>query len=219
MKVNDVAQQNRIIKIYNICNQIIKLEQVADVNKMIDSVTDEQFNQDERLPYWAEVWPSAQALSGYILENKNSFKNKKVLELGCGIGMVGIAATFAGADVLFSDYENEALDFVNCNFFINFKKQAKTILLDWREPNLDKTFEIILAADILYEKRFIEPVYRTVKKLLLDNGQVFIAEPDRTIARSFFELMENGFELTDKKTITTNLRDKKFVTLYRYIKC
>jgi predicted nicotinamide N-methyase len=80
------------------------LEQVADVNKLIDSITDEEFNQDERLPYWAELWPSAQALANFILQNKYLFEGKKILELGCGLGLVGIAATIAEAKVLFTDY-------------------------------------------------------------------------------------------------------------------
>lgn len=207
--------ENTIIKKYTFGQYTIKLEQVANVEKLVDEIVDDEFNKDERLPYWAEVWPSAHALAEYILQNKNDFSNKNVLELGCGMGLVGIAATIARANVTFSDHEKEAINFTKHNYFLNFQEQANTVLLDWRAPNIDKKFEIIIAADILYERRYITPVYNTVQKLIAENGRIYIAEPDRTIAKPFFEMMENGFELIEKKTIS----NIKSITLYIYKKC
>ena len=110
---------NKIIKKYTFGKYSIKLKQVADVEKLVDEITDDEFNQDERLPYWAEVWPSAMALAEYILSNQNEFRHKNALELGCGIGLVGIAATLAAANVTFSDYEKDALNFTENNYFLN----------------------------------------------------------------------------------------------------
>jgi len=215
MNDNTSPVNNRIVKEYEFKNHNIKLEQIVDVEKLVDEIADDEFNKDERLPYWAEVWPSARVFAEYILTNPGEFKNKNILELGCGIGLVGIAATIAGANVTFSDYEQDAINFTKNNYFLNFRKQAKSILLDWRNPNHNKQYEIIIAADILYEKRFLDPVYNTLQKLLLEEGTVYIAEPDRTIAKPFIEMMKNGFELIDKKTIS----NIKSVTLYKYEKC
>ncbi len=215
MTDNASSVDNRIVKEYEINNLVIKLEQVEDVEKLVDEIADDEFNIDERLPYWAEVWPSALVFSEYILNYPDKFKNKNVLELGCGIGLVGIAATMAGAKVSFSDYEKEAIDFTKNNYFLNFRKLPKTLLMDWREPIQDKSYEIIIAADILYEKRFLNPVCDTLQKLLIQNGKVYIAEPNRTIAKPFFEMMKNGFELVEKKTIS----NIKSVTLYIFKKC
>jgi predicted nicotinamide N-methyase len=207
--------KNTIEKKYTFSKYSIQLEQIEDVEKLVDAIADEEFNQDERLPYWAEVWPSALAMAEYILNNQNEFRKKNVLEIGCGIGLVGIAATLAAANVTFSDYEKDALDFTKNNYFLNFGKGANTILLDWRNPNHNLQYEIIIAADILYEKRFLEPVHNTLNKLLKENGKVYIAEPNRTIAKPFFDLMTNGFELVGKKSINNS----KSVTLYIYKKC
>jgi len=215
MNDNDSKVDNRIIVEYKFNNHIIRLEQVEDVEKLVDEISDDEFNKDERLPYWAEVWPSAKALAEYILNSQSEFKDKNVLELGCGIGLVGIAASMAKAKVTFSDYDNEAINFTKNNYFRNFGKRANSFLLDWRNPNHYKQYEIIIAADILYEKRFLKPVYNTLQKLLLHQGKVFIAEPDRTIAKSFFKMMENGFQLTEKKSISNT----NSVTLYTYTKC
>ncbi len=219
MASNNSLNESTVIKNYTIHNSILKLEQVADVNKLIDQITDGEFNQDERLPYWAELWPAAHAMAEYILKNPENFKNKKILELGCGIGLVGIAAAKTGADVIFSDYESEALKFAKNNYFLNFKKQAKTLLLDWRKPSENKIFNTIIAADILYEDRFLAPVYKTLQKMLVTGGKVYIAEPDRSVAKPFFKLMENGFQLNDKMTINIQLEKKLSVSLYIYKKC
>jgi predicted nicotinamide N-methyase len=215
MKDNKSPFESRIIKEYIFGNYAVKLEQINDVDKLIDEISDEEFGQDERFPYWANVWPSALALSDFILKNKNDFKNKNVLELGCGIGLVGIVASIAEAKVTFSDYEKDAINFTQNNYFLNFKKQADAILMDWREPINDKSYEIIIAADILYEKRFLKPVFYTIQELLQKNGKAYIAEPDRSIAMPFFEMMQKGFELQEKKTISSI----KTVTLYIYKKC
>jgi len=211
-------KENYIVIDYKFGVYNIKLEQVADVNRLVDTITDDEFNIDERLPYWAEVWPSAVAFAKFILENPNEFLKKRVLELGCGIGLVGIAAALAGSNVLFSDYEQDALDFVNKNYFHNFNKKAKTKLLDWRNPNLNDSFNIILASDVLYENRFLEPVYNTIDRLLLTGGKAYITEPGRTIARPFFEMMKNGFKLADKKPISNQEDKNNSVTLYIYEK-
>jgi predicted nicotinamide N-methyase len=156
------------------------------------------------------------AFSDYILNNADEFKSKNILELGCGIGLVGIAATMAGAEVTFSDYEYESLNFTQNNYFLNFRERAKTLLLDWRKPNLNKQFEIIIASDILYEKRFLKPVYDTLNMLLAETGMVYIAEPNRTIAKPFFEMMKYGYTELINFTLKYN---NKSVTLYKFQKC
>ena len=196
---------NKVVKNYKFGYHNIKLEQINDIDKLVDSISNDEFNQDERLPYWAEVWPSAVA-----------FSNNSILELGCGTGIVGISATKSGADVTFSDYENEALNFTRNNYFLNFGKRAKTVLLDWRNPDHDKQYEIIIAADILYENRFLEPVYNTLNMLLTENGKVYIAEPNRTIAKPFFDLMKDGY--AELNNLSLNYKNKS-VTLYKFQKC
>ncbi len=66
------------------------------------------FAEDERLPYWAELWPSAIGLAHY-LDRDVSLRGKHVLELGCGLGLLGVIAARDGARVLCTDYEPDAL--------------------------------------------------------------------------------------------------------------
>src|SRR3982075_3456923 len=71
-----------------------------------DLIREEDFVKDERLPYWADVWPSSLILAGKLLELKG--RGRTALELGCGVGLSTLAATTAGYDVLSPDYYEDA---------------------------------------------------------------------------------------------------------------
>ena len=60
-----------------------------------ESLIDEQrFEEDEFLPYWAELWPSGVALAGYVATL--DLAGRRVLELGCGLALPSFAAALAG---------------------------------------------------------------------------------------------------------------------------
>jgi predicted nicotinamide N-methyase len=167
------------------------IQRVKNIDKLLDAISEEEFKKDERLPYWADIWPSAISLSEYVLENQNVFKGKKILELGCGLGLVGITVTAIGGDVLFTDYDPHALRFTQTNFKRNFSRPASVQLLDWRNPGHSESFDVILAADILYEKRWLGPVLNILDKKLAMHGIAYVADPDRTVAREIYTMIES----------------------------
>src|SRR6476646_10873995 len=95
-----------------------------------DLIREEDFVKDERLPYWADVWPSSIILAEKLLELSGS--GRTGLELGWGVGLSTLAATSAGFDVLSTDYYEDALDVTRANVFRNLGKMARTRLVDWR---------------------------------------------------------------------------------------
>lgn len=196
------------------------IQRVKNVDKLLDAISEEEFKKDERLPYWADIWPSAIALSEYVLENQKVFKGKKILELGCGLGLVGITVTAIGGDVLFTDYDPHALGFTQTNFKRNFSRPASVQLLDWRNPGHSESFDIILAADILYEKRWLGPVLNILDKKLTMHGIAYIADPDRTIAREIYSMIERKNWHRQSVLKRTQVYDKLHaVVINRITKC
>ena len=196
------------------------IQRVKNVDKLLDAISEEEFKKDERLPYWADIWPSAIALSEYVLENQKVFKGKKILELGCGLGLVGITVTAIGGDVLFTDYDPHALRFTQTNFKRNFSRPASVQLLDWRNPGHSESFDIILAADILYEKRWLGPVLNILDKKLTIHGIAYIADPDRTIAREIYSMIESKNWHRQSVLKRTQVYDKLHaVIINRITKC
>lgn len=170
--------------------------------KNIDQLLDELIEQgpesigvkDERLPYWAELWPSSIALSQYIIGNAEITAGVTAIELGCGVGLAGMAAARKGAEVLVSDYQPDALRLTELNWLMNLDKSPAMQLLDWRSATLPQKFNLILASDVVYEKRFFNPLIGIFTNVLSPGGQILLSEPNRKIAREFFNsLSENGF--------------------------
>src|SRR4051812_40730751 len=89
---------------------------------------------DERIPYWAELWPSAVGLSEYLVANKSIIKGKTVLEIGGGLGLPALVAASLGADVTATDYLRDAVDFSQKNAALNGIGNIVFRTLDWRKP-------------------------------------------------------------------------------------
>ncbi len=215
--MNEIKFFQDSIKIYD---HSFILERVNNLDELVDEISDELFNQDERLPYWAELWPSAFALSEFILENKNIFKNKTILELGCGMGLTTMALSLTNpGQIIATDYEQQALDSTKKNFDLNYISQLPSFrLLDWREPELTKKYKIIVASDVAYEERFFQPLIDLFKNYLEPKGEIILAEPNRTIAKTFFgKLALSGFNYTAKDTFVDQDGKKIKVTIYRII--
>jgi predicted nicotinamide N-methyase len=203
-----------------IAGRPLEILRISDFDSFLDSVTEEDFGADERFPYWADIWPSALALSDYILRHPELMQGKRCIELGCGLGLAGIAATLTGASVLFTDYEEDALDFTRRNFNRNCGAQAETRLLDWRSPELNESFDLVLAADVLYEKRFLKPLLNTLRQVTRRNGLILLTEPNRAVAGDFFTLLqEAGMEYEAIPYPVTQDQSRNQVTLYRIRPC
>ncbi len=173
----------------------IRIKRVENLDTLIEQITDEEFSKDERLPYWAELWPSAIGLSRFLVSIPDLVKGKSVLELGVGLGLTSIVLQKLEPEtLLLTDYEEAALNMTRENFALNHLPPPQIKLLDWRFPDLPRRFDCIVASDILYEERFFLPLIRLFERYLNTHGTIIIAEPGRAVARLFFDLLkERGF--------------------------
>jgi predicted nicotinamide N-methyase len=130
--------------------------------------------------------------------------------------LAGIAARAAEAEVLFTDYDPLALEFTRRNFKRNFGYLPEVQLMDWRFPELLETYDIIIGADILYERKMLTPLLTFYSQALKDSGWILMAEPGRRIAREFFSMLEeHGWKyITDQRMINLNNK-QQVVYIYR----
>ena len=120
-------------------------------------ISEADFAVDERLPYWADVWPSSVALAAHL--SRMHGLGRRLLELGCGLGLVATHAAAAGFDVLATDYYEDALHFARLNVFRNTGRSLATRHLDWRALPADlPRFDLVVASDVLYEPSYAELV-------------------------------------------------------------
>lgn len=117
-------------------------------------------------------------------------RSPRVLDLGCGMGLSGTAAAALGSRVLFADLETPPLLFARLNS-LPWAGRVRTRQLDWRTDQLGERFDLILGADILYERKqweHLEPFWRAH---LVPGGAVLLGEPGRPTGKAFPEWIES----------------------------
>ena len=175
-----------------------KIHRIKDTDRLLDELIEKgeahEDVQDERIPYWADLWPSAIAMGIYLRKHAHLVEGKKVLEIGCGIGLSAMVAKSCGGEVILSDYLVDALELATYNWKENFGEIPTCLQLDWRNPSPQHATEVLLAADVAYEERAFEPLLKAFPVLLQENSCLILSEPGRPIAHKFLASLENlGF--------------------------
>jgi len=155
-----------------------------------DLISEADFVRDERLPYWADLWPSARVLAAAVSESPPAAggRRRRLLELGCGLGLATIAALRAGYDVTATDYYPDALRFTRANAYRAARRVPRTRLVDWRVFPADLgAFHRVIAADVLYEHSYAPLIAEAIVQTLAPGGAAVIADPGRIAAPAFLE--------------------------------
>ncbi|MEO6446927.1 MAG: methyltransferase domain-containing protein [Gemmatimonadaceae bacterium] len=154
-------------------------------------ISEDDFVKDERLPYWADLWPSSQVLAEHVVRHKGD--GRRALELGCGSGLVSSALAMAGYRVTATDYYDDALEFTSVNARRASGRQVQTRMVDWRHMPRDLgTFDVVVASDVLYEHTHGELVADAVLATLRPDGYALIADPGRLSLDAFLRSVEEG---------------------------
>jgi len=155
-----------------------------------DLISEADYVRDERLPYWADLWLSAEVLSTYIVERADEFapRRGRALELGCGLGLPAIAAMRVGFDVLATDYYEDALLFAAHNAERAIGRPCATRLVDWTAlPDDLGQFDVVIAADVLYEMRYVSVLVEALARTLAPGGVFVLADQGRIGLPAFLE--------------------------------
>lgn len=170
-------------------NRELTLMHPADPEALID---EDAFDRDERLPYWADLWPSARILGEHVLGMRG--EGSRLLELGCGCGLVACCASLSGFGVTATDYYEDALLFTRVNVWNNSRVEPSTRMVDWRDlPDDLGTFDLVVASDVLYERPYAALMADVILATLAPDGTAWVADPGRVAAPEFLlELRRRG---------------------------
>jgi ETFB lysine methyltransferase len=153
-----------------------------------DLISEADFVKDDRLPYWADLWPSSRILAEYLLDAAmpRGAAQPRLLELGCGLGLVTLAAMRRGYDVLATDYYDDALRFTRANASRALNREPATRHVDWRTfPQDLGRYDRVVAADVLYEQTYAPLLSAAIAQSLTPDGEAIIADPGRVAAPEF----------------------------------
>ncbi|HEX2186490.1 MAG TPA: methyltransferase [Chloroflexota bacterium] len=162
----------------------------------LDAVLDET-PAEGHLPYWATPWASGLAQAELVLARRDAVSGRRILELGCGLGVTAAAALSVLGPTgrfLAVDCFAETLAYCRYNALRNAGRAPQTMLVDWRTTaGMDvllraAPFELVLAADVLYELEDVAPLLYLTPRLLAPGGAFWLAEPGRSTSARFVEL-------------------------------
>jgi len=155
---------------------------------------EEAFEHEEFLPYWAELWASGEALARSLEER--DLEGLRVLELGCGLALPSLAAALGGAHVLATDWSPDAIALARENARRN-GIGLEAAVVPWSEPGpllARAPWDLVLAADVLYERRNGDELLALLPQLGAD---VLLADPGRPHAKSFLERAAADWTIAD----------------------
>lgn len=148
---------------------------------------------DEYMPYWAYLWPASLPMARLVLDAPWPV-GTEVLELGAGVGLVGLTDLHRGDRVVFSDYDPQAVELTLFNAR-QAGRAAEGMVLDWRSPP-DRQFSAIIGCELLYENRNHELLLNVLQQMLAPGGVAWFGDGGRVRAERFCGLApQHGFEL------------------------
>ena len=161
-------------------------------------LTEEAFEQEELLPYWAELWSSSLALARVLAVR--SLRGAPTLELGCGLGVVAVAAARAGGRVLATDWSAPAVALTARNAEANgVELEAERV--SWQDPGplLERApWALVLASDVLYDRANVPLLLDLLPRLVSQRSEVLIADPGRPPAEEFLEQAGESWDIESR---------------------
>lgn len=180
----------------SVADRFLELHLPADPDRFLDDPAVLAANRrDDYMPYWPYLWPTSETLA-QALSRAGWPAETEVLELGCGLGLVGLAGLLHGWRVTFSDHDPNAVRCALLNARRNgLAERASGLVLDWRRP-LERRWPVILGSDLTYEPQTIPSLVELLSRMLAPGGVCWIGDPGRTHAGRFFQLaQEQGFHV------------------------
>ena len=158
-------------------------------------IDEHAFEHEEFLPYWAELWPSGQALARRVAVR--ALHGARTLELGCGLGLPSLAAALAGGRALATDWSPQAIELLLDNAARN-GIALEAARADWADPAAlveRGPWDLVLGADLLYERRNADLLLGLLPRLLGPASELWLADPGRPPAGPFLEAAAATFEV------------------------
>lgn len=208
-----------ITRTRNIGDKVYVIEAIRDLDEAIDLICKEM-TPDEQLdpfaedlcPYFGILWEAAEGLAEYIAENPKLFRNKTVLELGCGLGLPSLVAAHLGADVLATDFHPDVEEYFkrNCR---HSSVECNYQRLNWREENVQKKYDVVIGSDVLYESKHPKEVALGLLRFVKEGGTVILSDPGRSYLQQFLIAMKDlGVK---EEMFSKSIRDKE-IFLFKF---
>jgi len=180
-----------------IADHTIRILQPSEIEELLGG--QDPFSDIGSFPFWAKLWESSIVLA-HILVAAPKKQTNRLLELGAGLGLAGIAASAAGFDVVLTDNDPIILDFQGVSAAANKDDSIEHLVFDWNNPPETDMFDVVAGAEILSSEEVLDPLLDICKNYLKEDGTIYLAhDVRRTSLPLFLEKAETFFHVGSKK--------------------
>ncbi len=130
-------------------------------------------------PYWAHLWTGARALARFLASNIDC-RGKRIVDIGCGLGLTAIVAAKRGGSVVAFDLDPNGVELARANAALN-DCRMEVLQADLRTLRLSHAVDYAFAADVTYDPALQIAVADFLHRHLAPGGQAWCAESVRTL--------------------------------------
>lgn len=165
--------------------------------KDLDEIVFEQLAVTETdlldLPFWGKIWEAGIFLAAYLAAQP-VVPERRILEIGAGVGVSGLFAAAFGHQVTLSDYQDEILDFTRANALLNDLHHVPILKIDWREFVPREPYDCIVGSEVVYHRPSYDALVQFLDRSLAPGGTIFLAKSASLPASGFFSQLTEAFK-------------------------
>ncbi|SIS61195.1 class I SAM-dependent methyltransferase [Neptunomonas antarctica] len=170
-------------------------------------------------PLFGIIWPSGEVLAHFMFDYE--IEGKRILEVGCGIGLTSLMLNHRHANITATDYHPEVGDFLKVNIALNNGKVIPFVRTGWADVYSGLgVFDVIVGSDLLYEKEHVELLSDFIDRHAKPHCEVILVDPGRGHHSRFSKRMLTlGYAHNQHKPENTDYLDKPFSgQILRYLR-
>lgn len=194
--------------------ETLKIAQLADFEGTIEKLVEQDRLSLDDLPLWAKVWEASFVLASFLGSQK-VIPDRRILEIGAGIGVVGVYAAVKGHRVTISDVNEDALLFARANVLLNrCEDRAEVRRIDWNSPQVPAPYPMIVGSEVVYDRGSYPSLVRFLDEALAPGGTIVLAKNKQLKAPGFFAELVKEFRYKEKVVRLTGSDEVTEVGLY-----
>jgi predicted nicotinamide N-methyase len=159
-----------------------------NLEKLLDA--SDELNQ---FPLWVKIWESSLILIDYLVNQNRS--SKRLLDLGAGLGAIGIIAEAYGYQVTATENDPHAQQFLTANAYINKSQGINIQKLNWLKPEITGKFDIIVGSELVYKESDFKALVAFFQKHLLPGGEILLANESRKLYEPFLKILKQSYHI------------------------
>ena len=186
----------------------MKFLEVQNLETILPEIVSPAKGNGKDRPFWVKIWESSVFLA-YYLSTLPVNPELRMLEIGAGMGITGIAAASFGHNVTITDNNEDALAFAHVNAAANGLEHLAIRFLDWNRPDTEEKWDVIFGSDVVYAESGFDLLVDFLRRHLKQDGTIYLALSGFIRGTRFFQAMSQYFAMR-KNTVTMRSDEEQF---------